>query len=172
MERSVVSALQDVGIDTRVVNRFNYNDANINWADAIVTTGGDGTYLLAASKIPNNKKPVIGFNSDPSRSKGQLCLPDKYSFRIKEAIDKLLQGKFKWQFRSRIRITLIGENIYEPPVELHEQQLQQMEHRYLDIDHQLRLEQSPPPVSSEYSEDKLQTRVLPVLALNEVCTIV
>lgn len=74
-----------------MVNRLDYTDANIEWADAVVTTGGDGTYLLAASRIQDCKKPVIGFNSDPSRSKGQLCLPKKYSFDTNEAVHKLLK---------------------------------------------------------------------------------
>lgn len=91
VENSVVSAFQDLGILTRVVNRLNYTDENIDWADAVVSTGGDGTYLLAASKIPNCNKPVIGFNSDPSRSKGQLCLPEKFSYDVKDAIHRLLR---------------------------------------------------------------------------------
>lgn len=87
----MVNAFHAVGINTRVVNRFDYTDENIKWADVVVTTGGDGTYLLAASRIPNSNKPVIGFNSDPSKSKGQLCLPEKYSYNVQEAIDKLLK---------------------------------------------------------------------------------
>lgn len=31
-----------------------------------------------------------------------------------------LQGEFEWMFRSRIRITLHGENLCATPVELHE----------------------------------------------------
>lgn len=74
-----------------MVYRFDYSDPNIEWADAIVTTGGDGTFLLAASGVLERNKPLIGFNSDPMRSKGQLCLPQKYSVDVKEAIDKLLK---------------------------------------------------------------------------------
>lgn len=77
-------------METKVVSRFDYTDANIAWADAVVTTGGDGTYLLAATRIVDNKKPVIGFNSDPLRSKGHLCLPQRYSVDVKEAVDKLI----------------------------------------------------------------------------------
>ena len=84
------SVLRAAGIEIKIVSRFDYTDVNINWADAIITTGGDGTFLLAASKIPHRNKPVIGFNSDPMRSKGHLCLPQKYSVEVKEAIDKLL----------------------------------------------------------------------------------
>lgn len=85
------SVFTAAGIQTRVVYRFDYTDPNIEWADAIVTTGGDGTFLLAASRILDRNKPLIGFNSDPTRSKGQLCLPQKYSVEVQEAVDKLLK---------------------------------------------------------------------------------
>lgn len=58
---------REKGIETKVVNRFDYSDANIEWADVILTTGGDGTFLMAASKIHSQNKPLIGINSDPSR---------------------------------------------------------------------------------------------------------
>lgn len=57
-------------------------------------TGGDGTFLLAASKIRNNIKPVIGFNSDPNRSEGHLCLPKKYSADIRYAVERLQSVSF------------------------------------------------------------------------------
>ncbi|XP_076069921.1 NAD kinase 2, mitochondrial isoform X2 [Oratosquilla oratoria] len=161
VENTVNSVLTASGIETKIVYRFDYTDENIGWADAVVTTGGDGTFLLAASRIKNSLKPVIGFNSDPMRSKGHLCLPQKYSVEVKEAVDKLLKGKFRWTFRRRIRITLVGEKIYEPPVELHDQQLLYPEYRYLDLDLQ---HQS----TEKCNSSGLLRRVLPVLALNEV----
>ena len=39
----------------------------IDWADAIFSSGGDGTFLLAASKVQASDMPVIGINSDPGR---------------------------------------------------------------------------------------------------------
>lgn len=60
-----------------------------DWADVIMPTGGDGTFLLAAGKVKDNKKPVIGFNSSPKDSEGHLCLPKKYTYNIEEAIQKL-----------------------------------------------------------------------------------
>lgn len=98
VENTVNSVFTSVGIETRVVYRFDYSDPNIEWADAIVTTGGDGTFLLAASKILHRDKPLIGFNSDPTRSKGQLCLPQKYSVEVKEAVEKLLKASFNCWF--------------------------------------------------------------------------
>ena len=39
----------------------------MQWADAIVSLGGDGTFLLAATMIQHPNKPLIGFNSDLTR---------------------------------------------------------------------------------------------------------
>ena len=98
-EAMVVRMLAEHNIETKVVNRFDYNEKNINWADVIVTTGGDGTYLLAASRILDPNKTVIGFNSDPTRSEGYLCFPKKYSHNIQEAIDKLCKVIFNFKFQ-------------------------------------------------------------------------
>ena len=85
------------------------------WADMVVTTGGDGTFLMGASKILNRGKPVIGINTDPTRSalyigvdlltlevlrsEGHLCLPKHFSFNVKEAIQSIVTGNFRWFFR-------------------------------------------------------------------------
>merc|ERR1719516_161728 len=78
------------------------------------------------TKVVNRYKPILGINTDPTRSEGHLCLPKHYSFNIQEAVDMLLSGRFRWYFRRRARITLTGdpEKINQPPVELKEQQLQ------------------------------------------------
>lgn len=55
------------GIESKVVDRFHYNNDVIEWADIIITAGGDGTYLLAASKVKVKNKPIIGVNTDPKR---------------------------------------------------------------------------------------------------------
>ncbi|EFX80504.1 hypothetical protein DAPPUDRAFT_318645 [Daphnia pulex] len=160
-EAMVKSILEEKNIETKVVTRFDYNESNINWADVIFTAGGDGTFLLGASKIHDPTKTIIGFNSDPTRSEGYLCLPKKYSNNIKNAINKLLQGKFRWLFRKRIRVTLIGDKIYDVPVELHDQQLNKLENRFLEI--------SEDRDEVHKSEESIKNkRILPVKALNEV----
>lgn len=161
-EAMVKNILEKKNIETKVVTRFDYNEANINWAEVIFTAGGDGTFLLGASKIHDPMKTIIGFNSDPTRSEGYLCLPKKYSNNIENAIDKLLKGKFRWLFRKRIRVTLIGDKIYDMPVELHDQQLSQLENRFLEITE----ERDEAPKSEKNTKSK--RRVLPVKALNEV----
>lgn len=76
------------------LNRFNCEEDKIEKADVILPTGGDGTFLLAASRVRDNQKPVIGFNSDPSRSEGHLCLPKKYYTNIRAAVDRLQLVKY------------------------------------------------------------------------------
>ena len=83
MEVSVVETLEKAGLEIRLVKRIQeYTDDLVKWADMVVTTGGDGTFLMGASKIFDRNKPVIGINTDPTRSEGHLCLPKHYSFNI------------------------------------------------------------------------------------------
>ncbi|ODM94814.1 NAD kinase 2, mitochondrial [Orchesella cincta] len=165
-ESRVHKCFQEFGVETRLVNRFDYTQENIDWADVIVTTGGDGTFLMAANRIQDRNKPVIGFNTDPTRSEGYLCLPKKYSVNVREAVRKLFEGKFLWTFRRRIRITLTGECVFEPPVELHDQQLAHPEFRFFDCLQEQH--QSAATCEAPANSATQRTRVLPVLALNEV----
>lgn len=65
--RYVIIIFSKHGLELRVVKRYDYNLDQINWADAIVTAGGDGTFLNAATKVVGRSKPVIGVNTDPLR---------------------------------------------------------------------------------------------------------
>jgi len=168
-EVEVVRALEEAGVETKTVKRFEYNDEVVRWADMVVTTGGDGTFLMGSSKILNRGKPVVGFNTDPTRSEGHLCLPKHFSFKVKEAVDLLLSGRFTWFFRKRLRITLIGDKdkIDLSPVELNDQQLQYPEYRYMDLMSDAE-SQGDHPYRETRQEAELTTRCLPILALNEI----
>lgn len=169
VEIEVVKALEAAGIETKTVKRFEYNDEVVGWSDMVVTTGGDGTFLMGSSKILNRNKPVIGFNTDPTRSEGHLCLPKHFSFNVKEAVDLLLSGKFRWFFRNRLRITLIGDSskINQTPLELHNQQLYYPEYRYMDLMSEEET-QGDHPLKEEASVGHPTIRTLPILALNEI----
>lgn len=158
----VVQTLNDWGIETKLVNRFDYDADTIDWADAVFTTGGDGTFLMAASKVTDRNKPVIGINSDPNSSIGHLCLPDQYSSNFKLALDKLSSGDFKWKYRSRLRVSLESQDADDEPVELHNQQLLHPEYRFLD------LEPRVPGENDGILKKVRAKRVLDVRALNEV----
>ncbi|XP_063238419.1 NAD kinase 2, mitochondrial [Bacillus rossius redtenbacheri] len=157
-ERLVEAAMRGRGIETRLVNRFQLVQADVDWADFVFALGGDGTFLMVASSVTGRSKPVVGFNSDPARSEGHLCLPKAYSEDVGGAVDRLLQGRYRWMFRSRIRTTLLGGDHDKPPVELQGQAL-------------------APPASERYTEEEKEratrtkhdtSRVLPFFALNEV----
>uniref|UniRef100_A0A023GCP6 NAD kinase 2, mitochondrial n=1 Tax=Amblyomma triste TaxID=251400 RepID=A0A023GCP6_AMBTT len=166
----VVNTLRENEIETRLVDRFDYTDSNIDWADVIFTTGGDGTFLMAASKIYTRDKPIIGINSDPSRSVGYLCLPGHYTENFPLALKRLLTGKFQWMWRQRLRVTLKGEHAFDAPVELHDQQLQYPEYRFLDCwqeqHRKSTTEDGTAPPHSSVADDAVH--VLPVRSLNEV----
>ncbi|CAH0550733.1 unnamed protein product [Brassicogethes aeneus] len=150
-EENVVTTLENMGICVTVCNRFSFCEDLVNQADVIMPVGGDGTFLLASSLIKDNKKPVIGFNSDPNRSEGHLCLPKKYSTNIREAIEKLQKGNFKWLMRNRIRTTMLNKDEILTPKYLHE-----IENESITIEE----------CSRFFGEGSY--KVLPVLALNEV----
>ncbi len=100
-------------------------------------------------------------------------------------LNNWIQGKFRWLFRKRVRVTLIGDKIYKSPTELHDQQLNflgllvniviivvwiilfndQLENRFMEC---LQERDAITPAADQ-PEEKLQNkRVLAIKALNEV----
>ncbi|XP_063310047.1 NAD kinase 2, mitochondrial isoform X1 [Pelobates fuscus] len=157
---NIVQCLRNEGIDVRVVKRRDYDEDTVRWADAVVSAGGDGTMLLAASKVLDRSKPVIGVNTDPERSEGHLCLPVQYTRAFPEALRKLSRGEFSWHWRQRIRLYLEGTGINLTPVDLHDQQLSLEQHSKAHNCSEHRPEQT--------SEITSGPHLLPVRALNEV----
>nr|XP_060617377.1 NAD kinase 2, mitochondrial isoform X3 [Anolis sagrei ordinatus] len=154
----VVDSLRNEKIEVRLVKRKEYDEETVRWADTIVAAGGDGTMLLAASKVFDQSKPVIGINTDPERSEGHLCLPVRYTHSFPHALQKLYRGEFRWQWRQRIRLYLEGTGINPAPVDLHEQQLSQEQHSRAHVNGRFQDQRS------QISEPHL----LPVRSLNEV----
>ncbi|KAK9751239.1 ATP-NAD kinase N-terminal domain [Popillia japonica] len=147
-ENKVLQSLKKMGLEVRVVNRLTYNDECVKWADIVIPTGGDGTFLLAASRIRDNVTPIMGFNSDPNRSEGHLCLPKHFSYEVDEAIQRLRSNEFEWYLRSRIRATVVGNVGEFTPHDLH------------------KIPDKPQEVRPTLLREK--GRILPYLALNEV----
>ncbi|XP_075788653.1 NAD kinase 2, mitochondrial isoform X2 [Pelodiscus sinensis] len=154
----VVDSLRNEQIEVRLVKRRDYDEDTVQWADAVISAGGDGTMLLAASKVFDRLKPVIGVNTDPERSEGHLCLPVRYTHSFPEALQKFYRGEFRWQWRQRIRIYLEGTGINPTPVDLHEQQLSQEQYSRAHVNGRFYDQRS----------DISGPHLLPVRALNEV----
>eukprot|EP00057_Strongylocentrotus_purpuratus_P034434 XP_795192.3 PREDICTED: NAD kinase 2, mitochondrial [Strongylocentrotus purpuratus] len=152
--------LQKLGLETRTVDRYHFNDAAVRWADLIVSMGGDGTFLLAASKVLD-QTPVIGVNTDPEGSEGHLCLPNRYTFLFEDAMKRILSGNFRWMRRQRIRVTVDGRMVNKDPIDLHELELSFPEHYHTHSQQERRMHQGLDCMVKG-------PRVLPVRALNEI----
>ncbi|XP_075988359.1 NAD kinase 2, mitochondrial [Anticarsia gemmatalis] len=170
-EENVASTLKDMGLKVEMASRLTYNEDLIKWCDVVVPCGGDGTFLLAASRVRDANKPVIGFNSSPHKSVGRLCLPTWCSNDVKGAFQALKEGRFSWMRRSRIRTTVMCEpKLLDTitPVDLHTLHFC----RYPPVQHTH--DGSEPDAgtntnpSSPTKSPTLATKVLPYLALNEV----
>ncbi|XP_052444487.1 NAD kinase 2, mitochondrial isoform X1 [Carassius gibelio] len=157
----IVDSLQKEGIEVRIVKRGEYDEDTVQWADAIISAGGDGTMLLVASKVYDKNKPVLGVNTDPERSEGHLCLPVHYTHAFSEALQKLRKGEFRWQWRQRIRMYLEGTGINPTPVDLHELQLSLEQHKKA---HRITID-----TQSSMTHNSLEKpHLLPVRGLNEI----
>lgn len=175
LEHKVVDCFRMSGVEVKIVNRLTINKELLQWTDVLVPVGGDGTFLLAASRATpffvENSVPIVGFNSDPMRSEGRLMLPKQYSTDVLDAVKKLLTGDFQWMHRSRIRITLLGVNGHAPvPIDLHEYNTAPVEHKEVIVSEPTLLDQinGNGNGNGNGKKRKCTKRTLPYLALNEV----
>ncbi|XP_013136585.1 PREDICTED: NAD kinase 2, mitochondrial [Papilio polytes] len=168
-EENVAKRLREMGHQVEMASRLTYNDELINWCDVVVPCGGDGTFLLAASRVRDANKPVIGFNSFPHKSVGRLCLPTWCSNDVKGALQALKEGRFRWMRRSRIRTTITCEaKVLDTitPVDLHT--LQYCRYPPMSNIHENQDAQTRDHDVTAVNSPTLSTKVLPFLALNEV----
>ncbi|OUC49037.1 hypothetical protein D917_05768 [Trichinella nativa] len=177
--KKICHELSERKVEYKVVKRWEYESKEVDWADAVIAAGGDGTFLLAASKIRERSKPLIGINTDPLSSEGYLCLLKKQpEEQLPIAFEKLFSGNFKWIWRQRIRITLIGDAAFDEPAQLYDCQMRYPEYRWADHmqEHEssrLGTENSVSTVYDNHSDcpnDHVghHARVLPYLALNDI----
>uniref|UniRef100_A0A0X3P076 NAD kinase 2 n=1 Tax=Schistocephalus solidus TaxID=70667 RepID=A0A0X3P076_SCHSO len=93
-------------VEVRVVDFKEYDFSDAEWSDLIISVGGDGTFLSAASKVLSRDKVLVGLNSRPASSEGSLCTANWWYRRIPEFVDRLMLGKFSRFWRQRIRLQL------------------------------------------------------------------
>jgi NAD kinase len=72
--------------------------------DLVVSVGGDGTFLQAARSVQNT--PLLGVNSDPSRSEAVFCAANRRTFPA--MIRLALAGKLPALRLHRLRLALNG----------------------------------------------------------------
>ena len=83
-------------------------DADFKNVDLVCSLGGDGTFLKTASMIKSNRLPIVGVNTDPTRSVGHLTsIPISFELQKKEIprfVDFLNQQNFRFDYKQRIRV--------------------------------------------------------------------
>lgn len=179
IELATKNVLQKLNIECKIMNRLSIDLNAFDWADLILPIGGDGTFLFSANLIYDDRKPIMGINSDPTSSEGYLMLPGKYTRDIRSIFDRLKAGEYKFVMRSRIRTTLKGEGIWSPTFHMHEKRRipgeeERYRVKYTDKDTAAENNNSHGSyVDDEFKLDGTKSelpkeRRLPWLALNEV----
>lgn len=104
--------LETQHIDTQSFGVFEGNDFE---ADFVVSLGGDGTFLKAASKVGSKNIPIIGFNMGRLGFLTDVSLQD-----VETALKMILQGKYEVESRSVIAIESNGEPLTTYPYALND----------------------------------------------------
>mmetsp|Transcript_53528 Transcript_53528/g.104699 ORF Transcript_53528/g.104699 Transcript_53528/m.104699 type:complete len:433 (+) Transcript_53528:267-1565(+) len=99
---------QEYKVQTTIVKAFFVERSHAVGRDAVVSIGGDGTFLDAASVV-DGATMTIGINSDPERSEGRLCINRKGE-SIESVVHRIMQGDYSPVVRQRIQVTIVTEN--------------------------------------------------------------
>lgn len=107
----VAEVLRRLGIEHDARWRAQVRSSSTKSFDLVISLGGDGTLLDASHRVLDST-PLLGINSDPSRSVGALCYggPD----RLSGVLRGLLDGKIRPAPINRMRIRVDGKEILGP----------------------------------------------------------
>ena len=95
------------GLEVFEGNKFN--------ADMVLSVGGDGTFLKAASRVGNKGIPILGINT------GRLgFLADITPDQMEETFDEIYEGKFLTEPRRVLKLTCDGHVLRGCPYALNE----------------------------------------------------
>ena len=96
---------------------YKLTDEDFKDVDLVVSMGGDGTFLKTASYIKTTALPILGINTDPSRSVGHLTNRavgfERKDREIKKIFTHLDRENFEFFQRSRLSVESICERTGE-----------------------------------------------------------
>lgn len=102
----IIQAFKDSGRQVHVTRDYLLTDQDFEDKDLIVSLGGDGTFLKTASMVKLRTMPILGVNTDPSRSVGHLTsIKIPYDDRNKEIpvlMDYIQKEHFNFIYKDRI----------------------------------------------------------------------
>ncbi len=108
--REVMEYLEKKGIkttcDLATAKDMNISGSDLSKAvcDLVIVLGGDGTLLWAESKISGKNIPIIGMNFGTMGFLTEIT-PENW----REAIDRILAGRYAIQQRNKIDVSIDGE---------------------------------------------------------------
>lgn len=76
-------------------------ESDFNKVDLVITIGGDGTFIRAASFIKTKSMLIIGINSEPELSEGALTSINENEL---DFLEKVLKGEYKTISRERASV--------------------------------------------------------------------
>lgn len=79
--------------------------SDVDWADLVVSVGGDGTFLSASHSISGNT-PILAVNSDPESSYGYFC--SAVASNCSQVIERYVEGEIPLSKLQRICIEING----------------------------------------------------------------
>jgi len=104
--------IKDQKLDIRVAGVFEDNDFD---ADMVLSMGGDGTFLKAASHVGSKNIPILGINT------GRLgFLADISPEKMEEAFEDIYKGNYKIEDRSVLQASSQGQPLKGCPCGLNE----------------------------------------------------
>ena len=104
--------VKDQKMDIRAAGVFDGNDFD---ADMVLSMGGDGTFLKAASYVGNKNIPILGINT------GRLgFLADVSPEEIEETFEEIYKQNYKVEDRSILQATSQGQPLKGHPFGLNE----------------------------------------------------
>lgn len=92
--------LDYVSVEVRNLKKDLFN------VDLVITAGGDGTFIRAASYL--KETPILGINSEPEFSEGALTSLDDSELNI---LKEILKGDYSILKRQRIKVILNGKEL-------------------------------------------------------------
>ncbi len=96
------------GINFEIIDVDNINKNHFDNVDLVITAGGDGTFIKAASFL--NDTLIIGINSEPELSEGFLTsIHENEMHYLKE----MISGKYKIIERERAEVKINGNKIID-----------------------------------------------------------
>ncbi len=103
---------EDTGLELKVDGLFDENNFD---ADMVISIGGDGTFLKAASHVGNKGIPILGINT------GRLgFLADISPEEIEETLKDIYEGNYKIEDRNVLKVSSEGKELNEYPYALNE----------------------------------------------------